>query len=196
MKFKQILVLLFFLISFVSYSQFKVSMTFNDGKEVMDNVRPSYRLLVSTTTKKKYHFDDVSEVKVIKKDSVIEYYYPLVIKYGNKSSKISKGLGMKVYDSEYLEIFHAYFSYFNLNNRLKYITKYNPKYDTFIRRKGEPYSYSVGCIDGVGCEGIFGRISQFFEDCPEVIEQIKKRIINNRDIMTIAGYYNEHCGTN
>lgn len=194
MKTSQTFILFFLLISFsFSYAQLKVTITLNDGNEVIDNVRSSYRFLVSKATKEKYHFDDISEVKVIKKDSVIEYYYPLKIKYGNNSSKISNGLGMKVYDSDYLEIFHAYFPYFNLDKRLNYITNYNPRYDTFIRRKGEPYAYSVGCIDGVGCEGIFGRIEQFFEACPEVIEQIKKRIINNRDIITIADYYNKHC---
>jgi hypothetical protein len=133
MKTRQTFILFFLLIGFsFSYAQFKVSMTLKDGNEVVDNVRPSYRFLVSTTTKEKYHFDDVSEVKVLKKDSVIEYYYPLIIKYGNNSSKISHCLGMKVYDSEFLEIFHAYFPYFKLDKRFNWLNAtFGKKHQTF-----------------------------------------------------------------
>jgi hypothetical protein len=197
MKTKQSLFLLFLLISFNSCIQFKVSMQLKNGKEINDKVKPNHQFLVSTNTKEKYHFDDVSEIKVYKNDSVIEYYYPLNIKYGNNSNKISHGLGMKVYDSEHLEIFHARFSYFKLDYVHEYIDEYiSSRVDTFIRRKGESYAYSIACIDAMGCDSILERVLLFFDDCPKVIEQIVNSNINQRDIIKIADYYNAHCGKN
>jgi len=167
-------------------------MTFNDGKEVSDEVMVREKVLFSTTSNIQYKFKNLNKLEVYN-GSGIEVYHPIGTKRNKKTAKVSYGLGMKVYDSEFLEIFHARFHYFKLDKRFTYIVQYNPKYDTFIRRKGEPFAYSVGCMDGYGYEGIFERIKQFFEDCPEVIEQVKKRVINNRDIMTIADYYNAHC---
>jgi hypothetical protein len=168
-------------------------MTFKDGKEVSDEVMVKEKVLFSATSNAQYKFKSLNKLEVYI-GSEVEVYYPIATKRNKKTAKISYGLGMKVYDSEFLEIFHASFYYFRRNQGATYIVQYNPKYDTFIRRKGEPFTYSVGCMDGYGCEGIFERIKEFFEDCPEVIEQIKKRVINNRDIITIANYYNENCG--
>jgi len=193
MHFKQVISLVFLFIITSSKAQLKVSMIFIDGKEIIDNVLVKEKHLFSSTSENNYKFEKIKELKVYY-NTGIEHYYPIGTKRNKKTGKISYGLGMKVYESEYLEIFHVRFHYFKIDQRFKYITKYNPKYDTFIRRKGETYAYSVGCVDGIGCKGIPERVNQFFENCPEVINQIKLQKINPRAIIELADYYNLHCG--
>jgi hypothetical protein len=172
-------------------------MQHKNGNEIIDKVRPNYQYLVSTKTKEKYHFDEVSKFNVYKKDSVVEYYYPLHIKNYRNADKVYYGLGMKVYESHKLEIFHARFPYFRLDYTQNYIDEYiSPRVETFIRRKGEPYAYSIACIDAMGCDTVLQRVLQFFDDCPKVIEQIVSGSIDYNDIITVADYYNEHCGKN
>ena len=80
-----------------------------------------------------------------------------------------------------------------LKNKFNFPKTYNNRYEVFIKRKNENYTYNIGCIDGIGCKKIKKRLKDFFNDCPSLIRMIKRNKIKKRAIIKIIDYYNESC---
>ena len=66
-----------------------------------------------------------------------------------------------------------------LKNKFNFPKTKNNRYEVFIKRKNKKHTYNIGCIDGTGCIKIKKRLKDFFNDCPNLVQMIKKNKINN-----------------
>jgi len=189
---KSILILIFFLFNFLSYSQVRVVIKLKNNEEIKDSVKQIGEKLISLKTNKKYKLNNVNEVTVFNKNSM-KHYYILDVKLDKNAKGVQKGLGTKVYSKGDIELYLVLFD-FNIKNKRYFHRKtYNSKTEIFIKRKNSKYTYNIGCIDGVGCNTIKKRLYNFFSDCPSLLQMIKKSQIKETNLIKIIDYYHESC---
>ncbi len=175
----------------MSFSQVRVTIKLKNNQEIKDSVKQIGEKLISLKTDEKYKLNDVSDIKVFNKKK-IKHYYILDVKSYKNSKRIQKGLGTKVYSKGTIELYFILFGS-NIKNNFDQRKIYNSKTEVFIKRKNSKYTYNIGCIDGVGCKNIKKRLYNFFNDCPSLLERIKKNQIKERNIKKIIDYYVESC---
>ena len=189
---KSILFLIFFLFNFLSYSQVRVVIKLKNNEEIKDSVKQIGEKLISLKTDKKYKLNNVNEITVFNKNSM-KHYYILDVKLDKNAKRVQKGLGTKVYSKGDIELYLVLFD-FNIKNKHYFHRKtYNSKTEIFIKRKNSKYTYNIGCIDGVGCNTIKKRLYNFFNDCPSLLQMIKKNQIKETNLIKIIDYYHESC---
>lgn len=193
MKLKCLILLSFTITSLYTNAQKQATFIMKDGREISDKVFVVEDSLVSLRTEEKYSFNDINELEIIRSKKKRERFFIVDTKRFKDETRVTKGLGNRIYDSKYLEIYVASFA-FNLDYRTKFdYDRLKDGTEVFIKRKNEPFAYNVACIDGFGCKAIVERLAAFFYDCPELVTKIKKREINKMDIIKIADYYNLNC---
>ena len=189
---KKITILILILYSIQSYSQLKVNIKFKDNKEVNDSIKQIGEKLFSLKTGEIYNLNEINEIKIYERN-LVKHYYILNVKSYKNSKQVQRGLGHKVYSNGEIELFRILFPS-NLKNKFNFKKRaYDSNTEIFIKRKNKNYTYNIGCIDGVGCWKIKKRLKDFFSDCPNLIQMIKKNKIDKRDIIKIIDYYNESC---
>jgi hypothetical protein len=189
---KKVLIIITLFFSFYSYSQHNVIIKFKDGREVSDKVILTNKKLISLQNSQQYKFTEISEI-VLNKDNSIYNFYLIEAKLYLNSKESQLGLATKFYDSKTIELYRISFG-LNLDNLLKPNKNTNPNLEVFIKRKKENYAYSIGFVDGEGWRKIKKRLKDFFNDCQELITQINKNCISEKDIYKIVRYYNKSCG--
>ena len=189
---KSILILIFFLFNFLSYSQVRVVIKLKNNEEIKDSVKQIGEKLISLKTNKKYKLNNVNEVTVFNKNSM-KHYYILDVKLDKNAKGVQKGLGTKVHSKGDIELYLILFD-FNIKNKHYFQRKtYNSKTEIFIKRKNGRYTYKIGCIDAVGCNTIKKRLYSFFSDCPSLLQMIKKNELKETNLIKIIDYYHESC---
>mgnify|MGYP000436103081 FL=1 len=189
---KSILILIFLLFNFLSYSQVRVAIKLKNNEEIKDSVKQIGEKLISLKTDKKYKLNNVNEITVFNKNSM-KHYYILDVKLDKNAKGVQKGLGTKVYSKGDIELYLILFD-FNIKNKHQFHRKtYNSKTEIFIKRKNSRYTYNIGCIDGVGCNTIKKRLYNFFSDCPSLLQMIKKNELKETNLIKIIDYYHESC---
>jgi len=189
---KSILILIFLLFNFLSYSQVRVAIKLKNNEEIKDSVKQIGEKLISLKTDKKYKLNNVNEITVFNKNSM-KHYYILDVKLDKNAKGVQKGLGTKVYSKGDIELYLILFD-FNIKNKHQFHRKtYNSKTEIFIKRKNSRYTYNIGCVDGVGCNTIKKRLYNFFSDCPSLLQMIKKNELKETNLIKIIDYYHESC---
>lgn len=189
---KSILILIFLLFNFLSYSQVRVAIKLKNNEEIKDSVKQIGEKLISLKTDKKYKLNNVNEITVFNKNSM-KHYYILDVKLDKNAKGVQKGLGTKVYSKGDIELYLVLFNS-NIKNKHQFHRKtYNSKTEIFIKRKKSKYTYNIGCIDGVGCNTIKKRLYNFFSDCPSLLQMIKKNELKETNLIKIIDYYHESC---
>ena len=112
---KSILILIFFLFNFLSYSQVRVVIKLKNNEEIKDSVKQIGEKLISLKTNKKYKLNNVNEVTVFNKNSM-KHYYILDVKLDKNAKGVQKGLGTKVYSKGDIELYLVLFD-FNIKNK-------------------------------------------------------------------------------
>ena len=101
---KSILILIFFLFNFLSYSQVRVVIKLKNNEEIKDSVKQIGEKLISLKTNKKYKLNNVNEVTVFNKNSM-KHYYILDVKLDKNAKGVQKGLGTKVHSKGDIELY-------------------------------------------------------------------------------------------
>jgi hypothetical protein len=190
---KKLIILIIILFNLQSYSQLKVNIKFKNSEVIRTIVKQIGEELISLKTGETYNLNEINEIKIFEKN-LIKHYFILDVKAYKNSKRVQKGLGQKIYSNGEIELFRINFILNLKTVDFSYIPKtFDNKYEVFIKRKNENYTYNIGCIDGIGCEKIKKRLKDFFNDCPSLIRMIKRNKIKKRAIIKIIDYYNESC---
>lgn len=188
---KKITILMLLFVSVLSYSQLKVSIKFKDNTEINDSIKQVGEKLISLKTGKTYTLNTINDIKIFEGNTV-KHYFILDVKLYKNSKQVQKGIGLIIYSNGEITLYRILFG-LKLKNKFNFPKTYNNRYEVFIKRKNKKYTYNIGCIDGTGCIKIKKRLKDFFNDCPNLVQMIKKNKINKREIIKIVDYYNDLC---
>jgi len=184
-----VIIFLLLLITIPVLSQTKVTIKFKDSTVVTDVVKSKGMELQSLKTLRIYNSDSIAKVSFHHQNEIYHFYFMDTKTDGNfKTNK--KGIGYKIFTNGNIDLFYVYFY-----NNIRFLkpANYRPKTEIFIKRKGEDYAYSIGCIDGLGCDWIKKRLKFFFHDCPKLIKEMRKNKIKNWETIKIVNLYNSLC---
>ena len=185
------IVIIFLLLLIITpvLSQTKVTIKFKDSTVVTDVVKSKGMELQSLKTLRTYNSDSIAKVSFHHQNKIYHFYF-MDTKVGSNFKKNMKGIGYKIFTNGNIDLFYVYFY-----NNIRFLKpgNYSPKTEIFIKRKDEDYAYSIGCIDGFGCDWIKKRLKKFFHDCPELIREIRKNKIKYWETIKIVNLYNTLC---
>ncbi len=162
-----------------------------NGDTIAGNFKIRNSYFLDKPSGNKISYDSVRKYIYYGYDKPYTYYMIHTKKY-KEVTKISRGAGYKIYHGKKVDLFHGIFH--NGLTPKRSIKYYNPDFETYAKKKGDLYSYSIRIMDGIGLKDVKKRLFDFFYDCPELIKKIKNNEINELDTIRIVEYYENECG--
>lgn len=95
-------------------------------------------------------------------------------------------------------MFNAVFSSSNLQNIIDHATviqnRYKGKFNAnYARKIGGQFAYNIGFIDGYGWYKTRRRLKEFFNDCPNLLNEMDRRKISEENTLEVLALYTELC---
>ena len=220
---KQLPLLLFLLIGMNTYSQFnlnpyeKATLKLRNGKVIEGEAKITYEKEVKfrkDNIKEKYDYRTLESFKLIKDGKTASYIYKIIVGKKPRLMKVVREYPGRInlFVIEYRQ--NSSSGTFSTPQSSQINT---PAGDVVVTNPGSPVNsgVSLGVVNeyyankGSGLEvtkigddhPVFGKrqfkkaINEFFKDCPEIINKVKKNEFRRRDMVSIVDFYNENCAS-
>ena len=220
---KQLPLLLFLLIGMNTYSQFnlnpyeKATLKLRNGKVIEGEAKITYEKEVKfrkDNIKEKYDYRTLESFKLIKDGKTASYIYKIIVGKKPRLMKVVREYPGRInlFVIEYRQ--NSSSGTFSTPQSSQINT---PAGDVVVTNPGSPVNsgVSLGVVNeyyankGSGLEvtkigddhPVFGKrqfkkaINEFFKECPEIINKVKKNEFRRRDMVSIVDFYNENCAS-
>lgn len=185
----------------VTFSQQKMKIILNDGTEKIGVFKidmpafgnnSSATFVKSIETKEKYKLKDFSSI-IVYSENGNSCYEVIDVKTNFSDRKTSKKLGLIEYVGSKMEIFYVAETVHSGGGVGGFGTV-GGMFHKFIKKTDDKVAYNMGYIYGAGARGIKKRVRDYFTDCPKLIENVDKDVINKDNLIEIVKFYETNCG--